>query len=191
MQTHRGGEAKMEASASYAPAATMARPWLETTAAAAGDSYDVGTFGTGEQAYMGKPESKEKSIRSSVHYGQTSLPPHPGGSHAKFAQRSVIVNYQVPEGSKFIPIMINECVTMIQVGSLKGSGIWEPINTFLRSPEDGLRYHKSMDITDPFKGPRDVLPWGTPVQGEISEDKRWMIDPGEIPAVDEKQIPYH
>jgi hypothetical protein len=116
---------------------------------------------------------------------------HPG-RNVEYEAHSVIVNYQVPIGSKFVPIMINECVTMIQVGSLNGSNIWEPINTFLRSPEEGLRYHRTMDVSDPFKGPLDILPWGTPVQGAVSDDQRWMIDPGTVPEkTDETHMPYH
>ena len=116
---------------------------------------------------------------------------HPGAVVA-CEQRSVIINYTVPYGSTFIPIMINECVTMIQVGSLNGAGIWEPINTFLQSPEDGLRYCRSMDVNDAFNGPLDVLPWGTPVQGAVSDDQQWMVDPQIIDEKTEEQpMPYH
>ena len=37
-----------------------------------------------------------------------------------------------------------------------------------------------MDVNDPFKGPLDVLPWGSPVQGDLSSDRRWMVDPKPI-----------
>ena len=119
-----------------------------------------------------------------------TMPRHPGGQ-AGFEEHSVIVNYQVPIGSKYIPIMINEAVTMIQVGALNGAGLWEPINTFLRSPEDGLRYFKSQDVNDPFKGPLDILPWGTPVQGALSDDQKWMIDPELVADVEDEKMPYH
>ena len=118
------------------------------------------------------------------------MPRHPGGQTG-FEEHSVIVNYQVPIGSKYIPIMINEAVTMIQVGALNGAGLWEPINTFLRSPEDGLRYFKSQDVNDPFKGPLDILPWGTPVQGALSDDQKWMIDPELVADVEDEKMPYH
>ena len=108
----------------------------------------------------------------------------------------IVVHYSVPAGSTFLPIFIDETVTMIQVGvqhclSADGSRVgtepvFEPINTFLKSPEDGLRFCRSMDTRDVIEDPLQLLPWGTQVHGGLSDDSRWMVNPtkvGENPAI--------
>ena len=47
----------------------------------------------------------------------------------------------------------------------------------LKSPEDGLRFHKSMDADDMFEGPLDLMPFGKPVVGAVSTDELWVINP--------------
>ena len=69
---------------------------------------------------------------------------------------------------------------MIQVGAIRGQGIYEPTNAFLKSSEDGLRYCRSMDVRNSFEGPLQLLPWGTPVIGGFFDDSRWMVNPKEM-----------
>ena len=103
--------------------------------------------------------------------------------------KTVIVRYSVPHGQAFLPINLDETVTMIQIGDHYGQGVFEPINTYLRSNEDGLRFYRSMNSNDPYNGPLDVSPWHVAVVGETSEDKNWLIapvkyDPTMRPSVD-------
>ena len=93
---------------------------------------------------------------------------------------TVIVHYSVPAGHRFLPIMINEAVTMIQVGKDGDYKIYEPINTFLKSPEQGLRYFRSMNVDDPYTGVGDLAPWGMSLVGPISDDEKWMVNPSAV-----------
>ncbi len=68
----------------------------------------------------------------------------------------VIVHYAVPEGQRFLPITLNHTVTMIHLGRHHEDHVYEPINTWLRSGEDGLRYHRSMHEEDAYDGPPDM-----------------------------------
>jgi hypothetical protein len=72
---------------------------------------------------------------------------------------------------------LDETVTMLQVGEHYGQGVFEPINTYLRSSEDGLRFYRSMNATDPYDGPLDVAPWHVAVVGEEPDDTNWLIGP--------------
>jgi len=92
-------------------------------------------------------------------------------------QKTVVVHYSVPAGQAFLPINLDETVTMIQIGDHYGQGVFEPINTYLRSNEEGLRFYRSMNSSDPFNGPLDVSPWHVAVVGEKSEDENWLIAP--------------
>jgi hypothetical protein len=76
--------------------------------------------------------------------------------------------------------MINEAVTMIQVGKDGEYYIYEPINTFLKSPEQGLRYFQSMNVDDPYTGVGDLAPWGMSLVGPISDDEKWMVNPSAV-----------
>ena len=89
---------------------------------------------------------------------------------------SVSVHYAVPEGQRYLPIVLNDLVTMLRIGEHDGQYVFEPNNTWLKSPEEGLRYHKSMSAEDVHDGPLDLAPFGRPVAGSLS-DEMWMISP--------------
>ena len=90
---------------------------------------------------------------------------------------TILVNYIAPEGQKYLPIVLNDQVTMVHLGQHDGEQVFEPTDMILGSPEDGLRYHHSMSATDMFEGPFDLAPWGRPVVGPISSDQLWLINP--------------
>ena len=60
----------------------------------------------------------------------------------------VVVHYAVPEGQRYLPITLNNAVTMSHIGRHNGDYVYEPISTWLQSPGDGLRYHRSMNEDD-------------------------------------------
>ena len=66
---------------------------------------------------------------------------------------------------------------MIHIGDHNGQYVYEPTNNYLRSPEDGLRFHRSMNVNDVYDGPLDIATWNRPVIGPISDDKRWLVNP--------------
>jgi len=67
-------------------------------------------------------------------------------------------------------VTLNETVTMIFLGHHDGLSVFEPINEFLKSPEDGLRYHRSMVTSDVYDGCLDLAQFGRPVMGPLSSD---------------------
>ena len=89
----------------------------------------------------------------------------------------VHVHYSIPEGQRYLPIVLNDVVTMVHLGQHDGHAVYEPTNMLLKSPEDGLRFHKSMSADDMFEGPLDLMPFGNPVVGAVSTDELWMINP--------------
>ena len=89
----------------------------------------------------------------------------------------VIVHYAVPEGQRYLPITLNHTVTMIYLGRHHEDHVYEPINTWLRSGEDGLRYHRSMNVDDVYGGPLGMATFGRPVAGPLSEDQQWLVTP--------------
>ena len=89
----------------------------------------------------------------------------------------LVVHYTVPPGTRYLPTSIGHTVTMIHIGQHDDAHVYEPINTWLQSPEDGLRYHRSMNEDDVHNGPLDLATFGRPVVGLISDDRRWLINP--------------
>ena len=89
----------------------------------------------------------------------------------------VIVHYQVPEGQRFLPIFLGTTITMVFIGMDNDKYVYEPLNNWLKSSEDGLRYHRSMDGLDVYDGPLDLAAFGRPVSGHLSDDKQWLINP--------------
>jgi len=87
----------------------------------------------------------------------------------------VIVHYAVPEGQRYLPIALGQTVTMVAVGRHYDHHVYEPVNTWLQSPEDGLRYHRSMNDQDVYTGPLDMATFGRPVSGPLSDDKKWLV----------------
>ena len=66
---------------------------------------------------------------------------------------------------------------MIQVGVDGNFKVYEPISTFLKSPEAGLRYCKTMDVNDPYPGPKEVVPRGISLSGPLLDYERWLVNP--------------
>ena len=66
---------------------------------------------------------------------------------------------------------------MVHIGSHDGMMVYEPINTWLRSPEDGLRYHRSMNVEDVYEGPLEMATFGKAVVGPISDDAKRLVNP--------------
>ena len=62
--------------------------------------------------------------------------------------------------------MLNEAIAMIHLGDHKGQYVYEPVNHHLRSPEDGCRFHRSMNVSDVYDDPLDIATWGRPVTGQ-------------------------
>ena len=77
----------------------------------------------------------------------------------------VIVHYSAPAGQRYSPISQGQTVTMIHIGGDNDSDAYEPTNAFLRSAEDGLRYHRSMNEADVYEGPLDMATFGKPACG--------------------------
>ena len=67
-----------------------------------------------------------------------------------------MVHYAVPEGQRYLPITLNNAVTMIHIGRHNGDYVSEPINGWLQSLEDGLRSHRTMNADDVHDGPVDM-----------------------------------
>ena len=81
---------------------------------------------------------------------------------------------------------------MLHIGSHNELMVYEPINTWLRSPEDGLRYHRSMDVEDVCAGPLEMATFGKAVVGAVGGDSKWLVnpigyDPSRPPPVDDEQ----
>ena len=55
------------------------------------------------------------------------------------ATTEVIVHYAVPTGQRFLPITLNDLVTMVRIGSHGVFEVYEPINNWLKSPEADAR----------------------------------------------------
>jgi len=98
-------------------------------------------------------------------------------SHGNVPTTQVVVHYAVPEGQRYLPITLNNAVTMIHIGRHNGDHFYEPISTWLQSPEDGLRFHRTMNADDVYNGPLDMALFGRPVAGPISSDENWLINP--------------
>jgi hypothetical protein len=90
-------------------------------------------------------------------------------------QKTIVVHYSVPAGQAFLPINLDETVTMIQIGDHYGQGVFEPINTYLRSNEEGLRFYRSMSPNDPHDGLLGVAPWHVAAVGGTSEGKNLLF----------------
>ena len=54
---------------------------------------------------------------------------------------------------------------------------YELVNDWLKSPEAGLRYHRSMHADDVYDGCLDLATFGRAVVGPVSEDRQWLINP--------------
>ena len=89
----------------------------------------------------------------------------------------VIVHYQVPAGQRYLPIALGSTVTMVYLGKDNEKFVYEPVNDWLQSSEEGLRYHRTMDGLDVYEGPLDLAAFGKPVSGPLSDDKRWLVNP--------------
>ena len=90
---------------------------------------------------------------------------------------NVIVHYTVPAGTRFLPLHLGEKVTMLHIGQHDNYHVFEPINDYLKSNEEGLRYHRTMNERDVYEGPLDIAKFGRPVSGALSEDQRWLVNP--------------
>ena len=89
----------------------------------------------------------------------------------------ILVKAHASRGQRSPPIMLNDMVTMIHSGNHGGQHVYEPINNWVKSPEDGLRYHRSMDVDDVYEGCLDMATFGRPVVGPVSDDNQWLINP--------------
>ena len=89
----------------------------------------------------------------------------------------VVVHYQVPAGQRYLPIALGSTVTMVYICRDNEKFVYEPVNHWLKSSEDGLRYHRSMYGLDVYDGPLDLAAFGKPVSGPLSDDKQWMVNP--------------
>jgi hypothetical protein len=140
------------------------------TATATNATHDTTTT----SIYHAETHINEPHISSS----SASDPDQQRGSHKATADTtSVTINYAEPPGQRFLPVVLYESVTMVQIGEHNGLPVFEPVNDFLRSPEDGLRYHRTMDFNDVYHGPLDIAVWGRPVIGPLSDNQRWLINP--------------
>ena len=101
---------------------------------------------------------------------------NPKSSSLSTPMTSIVVHYAVPEGQRYFPVVLNDTITMVHLGEHDGKHVYEPTNMLLKSPEDGLRYHKSMSAEDMYDGPLDLAPFGRPVVGSLSSDELWMIN---------------
>ena len=99
--------------------------------------------------------------------------PNPSGHAAQEqnpagGQSSVIAHYQAPSNLCYLPIVVNEMVILLQIKSANaGYAIFEPVGNFVKSPEDGLRFHRTMNVGDMYDGPLDLAPWGQPVTDQL------------------------
>ena len=66
---------------------------------------------------------------------------------------------------------------MIELGCHNGLHVFEPINDWLQSSEDGLRFHRTMNPADVYEGPLDIAAFGKPVAGSLADDKNWLVNP--------------
>ena len=66
---------------------------------------------------------------------------------------------------------------MIHIGNHGEQMVYEPINHWLKSPEAGLRYHRSMNEDDVYDGCLDMATFGRPVVGPLSDDQKWLVNP--------------
>ena len=118
----------------------------------------------------GENQNKEIiPIADTIRISRISLPSTP--------QAQVVVHYAVPEGQHYLPIAMNNAITMIYIGQHDDQYVYEPINDYLQSPEDGLRYHRSMNVDDMYEGCLDLATFGKPVVGARSDDQQWLVNP--------------
>jgi len=171
MQSHRGGHIEVAKANVTATNYTQGGSGVGTSQRArdipVADMPVDNDVGTGRQRdipAVGTPDDPNYSSRSSQlkTRGDTT---------------SVTIHYAIPPGQRFLPIVLYEAVTMIRIGDHNGHGVYEPINDFLKSPEDGLRFHRTMDFNDVYHGPLDLAPWNRPVVGQLSDDKSWIVNP--------------
>ena len=66
---------------------------------------------------------------------------------------------------------------MIRTGMHGAASVFEPTKRSLRSTEEGLRYHRSMNERDIYDGPLDMARFGRPVTGTVSFDSQWLVSP--------------
>jgi hypothetical protein len=74
-----------------------------------------------------------------IRFSRISLP--------RTSQAQVIVHYAVPQGQRYLPITLNNAVTMHYIGAHDDHHVYEPVNDWLQSLEEGLRYHRSIPTT--------------------------------------------
>ena len=110
------------------------------------------------------------TVSAPANFSFSSQDPSIGGTE-------VIVQYSVPDGQRFLPITLGPHVTMIHVGRHDGKHVYEPTNQWLRSPEEGLRFHRSMREDDVYDGPLDLARFGQAVVGPLSDDQKWLVNP--------------
>ena len=89
----------------------------------------------------------------------------------------IVVHHAVPEGQRYLSIVLGDLVTMIHIGEHDGKYVFEPTSMLLKSPGDGLRYHRSVNAEDMYDGPLGLAPFGRPVVGPLSSDEIWVINP--------------
>ena len=145
-----------------------------TAMARAAFDVDASVAAGADWTYQAETHSRVNPIGDDAAATADGKPPR-NAEHSDM--QTVIVHYTVPAGQKFLPIYINEAVTMIEVGIDNGFRVHEPTSTFLKSPEAGLRVCQSMNINDPFHGPTELVPWGTSLVGPLSDDEQWIVNP--------------
>ena len=89
----------------------------------------------------------------------------------------VIAHYQVPTGQRYLPIALGSTITMVYLGKDNEKFVYEPVNHWLKSSEEGLRYHRTMDGLDVYEGPLDLAAFGKPVSGPLSDDRKGLVNP--------------
>ena len=145
----------------------------------------------------------ESNAYTAEYFGRRSVKLHRTPPPAA-TSTEVVVHYAVPEGQRYLPITLNETVTMIYVGRHDSQYVYEPLNDWLQSPEDGLRYHRTMNVDDVYDGCLDMATFGRPVVGHRSDDRKWLVNPlsydptrptpitdnelGEIPRVMDQEL---
>ena len=97
----------------YAVSIAMAAPWLPSrvAVAAAGDSYSAGLA-------VGDSSEEDNTTHMERPTGATLL--HEEQFNHGDEEHKVVVNYQVPFGTQYVPIMTNERLAMVQIGALNG-----------------------------------------------------------------------
>ena len=135
----------------------------------------IGGTGGGHQSLVHYGETRVIMAESEIHGSSTAQ----GGQSSQSAEPAtdIIVQYTAPAGQRYLPIFLGDAVTMVRIGSHGAFGVFEPTNRFLRSTEEGLRYHRSVNERDIYDGPLDMARFGRPVTGTVSLDSQWLVSP--------------